>query len=284
MIPPMRHTATSILLFLLVLFALACEPPPTYRVGTFNMRSDQWDAPGSFGQWDERHIAAIDAVLAQDADLWTFQEVGPRQLLELRATLGQTHEFHELDVMNGDRLVLAYRFERFEAHALKGAVMSEWGDIELRLAGGIVLEDRLTGSHFYFAGTHLGGTLSQLAKARAFALEPFLPVLIAGDFNALSNENPWAPANAREMEKGGELRDVFREAPHRVVDSSCWTGDPARVGPEACANHGLDSYIDIVYGSREFIGVRSWTVQAWSEDGIPISDHFPQVVDVEVRL
>lgn len=267
-------------LLALVLLA-SCAPPERALTlaATFNVRTDRWDAdPEGWGTWDERREAALETVLAIGADLWAFQEVGDRQEADLRAALEPTHDVWSFPDGGAGSQLLAYRRDAFEVVSRHSAIAAE--EPELRFVGGVALEERESGRRLFVVGTHLSGTEPELELVRRFALRFPLPAILMGDFNSLSGPNPWVEPGLPVVAKGGYLRDLFQEAPHDVRNSSCW---PAREEDlETCSPLGLDARIDWVLGTREFRGAWAETVHAFVEgSGLPVSDHFPQVVGIE---
>lgn len=245
----------------LLLFA-ACAPADL-RVATFNLRTSAWDESGSYGPWPERRALALALVDAIDADLWAFQEAAPDQRSDLAALLGATHETYPV----GEQILAFRRSFRWE-----GARSILLGRADgPRVAVALELVDR-RGAGLVFVGAHASGDEEELVRVRDFVLGYAVPAVLAGDFNGPAGTNPWGvPPALPVLTAGGGLRDAF-SAPHEVRSSACW-----ELG---CAPDVDGARVDWILATPDHEPVHAETVQAWTEGGVPVSDHFPQVADL----
>jgi endonuclease/exonuclease/phosphatase family metal-dependent hydrolase len=192
-------------------------PAAPLRVATFNIRNGR--AFDWFDSWPFRRRATAEAVARLDADLVGLQEVyGFQQRYLLRRLPGYraTGAGRGDGRGRGERCAVLYRSARL---ALDDSVTrwfsdtpdmpgsTSWGNRLPRIVTLIRLTDTASGARFGFADCHLEGWPAAARHRSAAALvgwlDPALPWIVAGDFNAEPDDQA-----ARTMTDAG-LRDVF---------------------------------------------------------------------------
>lgn len=173
---------------------------PPLVVMTYNIRSA---SPGSPVPWRERRALVAECIRRVAPDIIGTQEGHFQQLRELAADLpaydwiGQGREGGS----KGEFMAVFYRRAHFEPLAFDHFWLSDtpetigsktWGSkIPPRLVTWVRLADRQTHRAFYVLTTHLDGNKQaqeksvRLIRQRVDALDPSLPVLLTGDFNAV---------------------------------------------------------------------------------------------------
>lgn len=200
------------------------QPQPQLQPGrltllTWNLRYASLLPPHA---WWQRRGRAIACLKAQAPDLIATQEGLPRQLADLRRALpGWTllGRGREADG-GGEQTAVLVRQDRFDTLEVRHTWLSPrpevpgslgYGNGLPRMVTRVLLRDKTTGQRLYLLDTHLDH-LSRPARAKAArqlaaeiaALPPDVPVVLAGDFNAL----PGSPVHARLLAAG--LRDAWQ--------------------------------------------------------------------------
>ena len=150
---------------------------------------------------------------------------------------------------------------------------STWGNTNRRMVSWVRFRDRTTQREFYFWNTHLDHAL-QPAREKAAALilerirtatKPGLSLLLVGDFNAVSGDNPVYD----QLVKTGGLIDTWHAATvRRQEQMNSFNGfEPAKAEGER---------IDWIL-SRSPVQVRATEVITFSRNEQWPSDHFPVV-------
>ncbi|MEN9674571.1 MAG: hypothetical protein RIS76_467 [Verrucomicrobiota bacterium] len=150
---------------------------------------------------------------------------------------------------------------------------STWGNTNRRMVSWIRFRDRTTQREFYFWNTHLDHAL-QPAREKAASLileqirataKPSLPLLLVGDFNAVSGDNPVY----HQLVKTGGLLDTWHAAAvRRQEQMNSFNGfEPAKAEGKR---------IDWIL-SRNPVQVRATEVITFSRNEQWPSDHFPVV-------
>ena len=194
------------LLFGFSSIAPAAEPPPpgdTLVVMTYNVRSA---SPGSPVPWLQRRPVMRDCIRNFSPDVIGTQEGYYQQLKDLTADLpeydwiGQSRDGGS----KGEFMAVFYRKSRLEPVAFDHFWLSDtpdaigsrtWGSIPPRMVTWVRLFERQTKREFYFVTTHVDGNKraqeksARLIRERVEALEPAVPVLLAGDFNAVPDRD-----------------------------------------------------------------------------------------------
>ncbi|HXG48780.1 MAG TPA: endonuclease/exonuclease/phosphatase family protein, partial [Methylomirabilota bacterium] len=208
--------------------AAAAESPagPPLRVMTFNLRFGSTNSPNS---WAERRPVMKACWRAISPDLAGTQEGLYPQLKELAADL-PAYDWVGLGRDGGSRgefMAVFYRKARFEPVEFDHYWLSDtpnviastnWGNTNRRMVTWVRFRDRRVGREFYFVNTHLVHAVAaardkgaRLIRQRVQALNPNLPVLLVGDFNAEPGREPTYDVLVGD----GFFRDAWTAAPVR---------------------------------------------------------------------
>lgn len=137
----------------------------------------------------------------------------------------------------GEFMAVFYRRERLEPLEFDHFWLSDtpevigsatWGNTNRRMVTWVLFEDRVTGRRFQFWNTHLDHEVEEarrkaaaLVVARMARVPDGMPLVLAGDFNAVSGAS-----RAYEILTGeGGLRDTWRDAATRgEADANSFNG------------------------------------------------------------
>lgn len=180
----------------------------------------------------------------------------------------------------GEFMAIFYRRNRFEPLEYDHFWLSDtplvmgsstWGNTNRRMVSWVRFLDRRTQREFYFWNTHLDHALQPAReKGAALILERIqstakagVPLLLVGDFNAVSGENPVYD----QFVKAGGLIDTWHVAAvRRQEQMNSFNGfEPAQAEGKR---------IDWIL-SRGPVSVRASEIITFSRDGQWPSDHFP---------
>lgn len=180
----------------------------------------------------------------------------------------------------GEFMAIFYRRDRFEPLEYDHFWLSDtplvmgsstWGNTNRRMLTWVLFNDRKTRRNLYFWNTHLDHAL-QPAREQGAALilerirttaKPGVPLLLAGDFNAVAGRNPVYDQLVRD----GGMTDTWTAAGLRRNERmNSFNGfEPARAEGQR---------IDWIL-SRGPVSVRASEVITFARDGRYPSDHFP---------
>ena len=257
-------------------------PAPALRVTSFNIRYGT--AKDGENAWDKRKDLVLRTIRKLDPDLMGVQEALAFQVDELRDAL-PGYEVLGVGRDDGKRAgeftAIYFKKDRFEQLAAGHFWLSEtpeqpgsrgWDAALPRLASWVRLRDRQTGGPLLFVNTHFDhvGRQARLESARLLRsqiekLHEGAPVVVAGDFNATEDDEPYA---ALMGEGGAPLRliDSYRAVhPQRSPDEATFNGFTGK---------RAGSRIDWVLHSDHF-KTTSAEIMYDSEAGRYPSDHFP---------
>lgn len=194
---------------------------------TFNLRYASPKPPNS---WPERRPAVKACLDQYSPDLIGTQEGLYDQLRDIAADQ-PNYQWIGLGRDGGSRgefMAIFYRRDRFDALEYDHFWLSDtpevmasstWGNTNRRMVTWVRFKDRRDNREFYFWNTHLDHAL-QPAREKAAALirqriealkKPALPVLLVGDFNAVSGANKTYDI----LLDGGFLKDTWHLALER---------------------------------------------------------------------
>lgn len=181
------------------------------NLATFNIRNDNNDRDRDDRTWTRRTANAVRLIRRMSPDVLGMQEVTHGQAADLRASLPD-YEFYGRARDDGERkgeyAAIFYRSDRFtldrgdcgmfwlsSTPEVPGSMT--WGNTFPRVVTWVRLLDRGTGRGFYVFNTHLDhqhqGSREEAALLIAKRIDqrkrPEEPVVLLGDFNAVSN-NP----------------------------------------------------------------------------------------------
>jgi len=199
---------------LAVLFALgaslclqaaeAAGNSPSIKVMSFNLRYASDTPPNAWGQRLPVMVACLEK---SDPDLIGTQEGLYRQLKDLERELPQ---FAWIGLgrdggSKGEFMAVFYKKSRFEPVAFDHYWLSDtpdvvasttWGNTNRRMVTWVRFKEKASGREFYFQNTHLDHAIqparekaAELILKKQADLDPALPTLLVGDFNAYAGRN-----------------------------------------------------------------------------------------------
>jgi endonuclease/exonuclease/phosphatase family metal-dependent hydrolase len=203
--------------------AAAAQDSADVRVMTFNVRFAHTTPPNL---WPDRRAAVREMIVRRAPDLIGTQEGLYPQLVDMQADL-PGYAWIGLGREGGSRgefMAIFYRTDRFtpvefdhywlsDTPAVVGS--TTWGNAVRRMVTWVRFRDRRTGREFYHVNTHFDHQVplsrlrsAELVLARARELDPALPVVLTGDFNAP------APGDTvyRTLTAAGAFADTWRAA------------------------------------------------------------------------
>lgn len=179
--------------------AITNDPAPPLVVTTYNLRFASSQPPN---EWAVRRPLMRELLREMAPDLLGTQEGLHDQLRDLAADLP---EYDWTGVgrdggLKGEFMAVFYRRDRLEPLATNHFWLSDtpevvasrtWGHTCNRMVTWLRFRERRTARDFYFFNTHFDHEAplareksAELVRRRVAALDPSLPVLLAGDFNA----------------------------------------------------------------------------------------------------
>lgn len=254
--------------------------PPFLHVMTYNLKSASGRAPRSW--WSRRPL--VQRILkAERPTVLCTQEGRFRQLMELRDGLDGYDWVHlgrgggsrsEATAVFWDASRLApVEYDHVWLSRRPNLIGSRaWGAGTVRMLTWVRFEDKATGENFHVADVHLD---HRSEKARRKGAQMCLDLMgrfvgaavLAGDFNC----EPGSKTHALLTEGG--LRDAWETAEEHLTPDwatyNRWRPAPAPAGKR------LDWILAKSGGSRQRIRVHRAAVNAYSEQGLVPSDHWP---------
>jgi endonuclease/exonuclease/phosphatase family metal-dependent hydrolase len=173
------------------------QSPAAVRVVSVNIRHDFAADFKSGDSWDRRRELARDVLLAQDADIFCFQELRLNIYDYLKENLPGFAAFY--GVAEASKNAVFYSAARFEEIEGRAYWLSETPDIPFshlpksgdRLANRILLRDKLTGRQFLVWNAHLQHDNADVRDRQAAILVDLaqkdfaaVPQIWTADFNA----------------------------------------------------------------------------------------------------
>lgn len=255
----------------------AAAEPGSFTVMTYNLR---YASPRGENAWPLRRPVARALWEAVAPDLVGTQEGLYSQLGELADDLPR-YRWIGLGREGGSRgefMAVFYRPERWEPREYDHYWLSDtpetigsasWGNQVRRMVTWVRFHDRQAGRELYFINTHLDHQVqaareksAALLVERTARLDPALPRVLVGDFNAAAGTNP---VYAR-LVNGESFRDAWLEAPERGPDLGTFHdyAGPRPGGPR----------IDWILLAGA-VRAHSAEVVTFAQDGQYPSDHFP---------
>lgn len=281
---------------LAVLFALgaslclqaaeAAGNSPSIKVMSFNLRYASDTPPNAWGQRLPVMVACLEK---SDPDLIGTQEGLYRQLKDLERELPQ---FAWIGLgrdggSKGEFMAVFYKKSRFEPVAFDHYWLSDtpdvvasttWGNTNRRMVTWVRFKEKASGREFYFQNTHLDHAIqparekaAELILKKQADLDPALPTLLVGDFNAYAGRN-----KAYSILVGD---DLYKDS---------WQTARERRGPAVFTFTGFEKIIE-GDGRIDWILHKGPVDVAWVEidtfkqgDQWP-SDHFPVVAEITLK-
>lgn len=256
------------------------------RVATFNLRYPADEAPND---WASRLPRVVECIERQNLDLIGTQEGLYHQVK------GLDRELEEMDWIGlgreggsrGEFMAVYYRTARLEPLEFDHFWLSDtpdvvgsttWGNVVRRMVTWVRFRDLETDRQFYFFNTHFDHEVQvSREKSAALLLERVrargeaLPVIVAGDFNAVAGENP-----VHETLAGSDdLADAWDIAEERKGETEANTFN----GFSELMKEGRR--IDWLLASDD-VSVKDVEIDVFSSDGHYPSDHFPVIATMEL--
>ncbi len=251
----------------------------TLAVMTWNIRSA---SRGSPVPWPQRRSLLRECIKNVSPDVIGTQEGYFQQLNDITADLPEYDWIGQSRTggSRGEFMAVFYRKSRLEPIAFDHFWLSDtpetigsmtWGNPVPRMLLWVRFLDRLTGSEFYLATTHIDGNKNAQAKSallirdRLGALDPAVPVLLTGDFNAVPDRD-----KLHELLVGEDLfADTWLAAKERRGEGwSTFTGFK-----ELVRNERRIDWI-LAHGS---VAVDASEIVIWNRAGKFPSDHLPVI-------
>ncbi|HEX2972859.1 MAG TPA: endonuclease/exonuclease/phosphatase family protein [Tepidisphaeraceae bacterium] len=250
----------------------------TLCVMTFNLKYASNTPPNT---WPERRPVMRQAIRSVQPDVIGTQEGVYAQLKDLAADLP---EYAWLGLgrdggSHGEFMAIFYRKDRLEPIEYDHFWLSDtpdviasstWGNTCRRMVTWVRFRDRRTGQEFYHANTHLDHQVqvarekgASLIVQRIEKLNPKLPVVLTGDFNAPQKTN-----KAYQILTAGGLTDTWFSATQRLGEEITTFHDWKGPNPDD------KTHIDWIL-TRGPITADATQVITYSQNGQYPSDHFP---------
>lgn len=268
--------------------AAQLNPPPHDElcVMTYNLRYANENPPEA---WSKRRPIMRELLQKYSPDVMGTQEGLYQQLKDLAADLPD-YDWIGLGREGGSRgefMAVFYRTSRLEPLAFDHFWLSDtpsligsktWGPTLPRMVTWIKFLDRTTKAEFFFFNTHFDHQVqaareksAELVRQRVALLDPKLPVLLVGDFNAAAMTN-----QAYQILTAGKFfTDTWLAASERVNDGiGTFNGfkEIRRQGPR----------IDWIL-SRGDVKLDRSEIATFQRDGQFPSDHFPVVAWLRLK-
>lgn len=264
--------------------SLSLSAPEHLEVASFNLR---YDAPDDPHPWTERRSAV--AALMRRADVVGTQEGLYHQVRDLEEALGEGWDWIGLGRdggSHGEFMAIFFDARRFEPLEFDHFWLSEtpetmgsvsWGHTNRRMVTWVRLREREGDLELYVVNTHFDHLVAEARKRSALLLrerigelDPELPLVVTGDFNAPAETSaPW-----RILVEEGPLEDAWLEADSREgrVGTFHGWGPPRKDGPR----------IDwvLVRGVERVRAAAAWVDRP---EGVWPSDHLPVWAELELE-
>lgn len=254
-------------------------------VMTYNLRYASSRPPNA---WPDRRPLVAEVIRAQKPDLIGTQEGVYHQLKELASDLPD-YSWIGLGREGGSRgefMAIFYRTDRFEPLEYDHFWLSDtpevigsstWGNAVRRMVTWVRFKDLKDDREFYFWNTHFDHQVqnarekaAELVRNRVAALDTNLPILLVGDFNAVSGAN-----RAYEILTGDGF---FKDTWHLAAERRNETYNTFNNFREARTD---SRRIDWIL-SRGPVEVRATEIVTFQKNGQFPSDHFPVVAWLEL--
>lgn len=265
----------------LLLIGLTGRAADPLVVMTYNLRYASAQPPNA---WLDRRPLMRDCIRGLLPDLIGTQEGVYAQLKELAADLPE-YEWLGLGRDGGSRgefMAIYYKRARFEPLEYDHFWLSDtpdvvgsttWGNSNRRMVTWIRFKDRTTNQEFYLLNTHFDHQIqgareksAKLIRERVAKLNPALPIILTGDFNATAGDNP-----AYDVLVGdGYFTDTWKTAAERKGDPTLNTFNGFK--PAVHDSQRIDWIL--THGAVETAAIQ---IIDFARDGQYPSDHFPLV-------
>ena len=194
-------------LFLILItgfFAISAFAGETLKVMTYNLRYASTNRPNA---WVDRLPIMKQCLTEAAPDVFGTQEGLYRQLKDLERELPQYRWIGtgRDGGSRGEFMAIFYKHDRFEPMEFDHFWLSDtpevigsatWGHSNRRMVTWVRFKVKKSGAEFYFVNTHFDHQVqlarekaAELLLARVKKLQPELPLIVTGDFNAKGGAN-----------------------------------------------------------------------------------------------
>lgn len=250
-------------------------------VMTYNLRYASDKTPNA---WPDRLPIMRDCVRSVNPDIFDTQEGLYHQLKELAAGLS---EYSWIGLgrdggSHGEFMAIFYKHDRFEPMEYDHFWLSDtpevvasttWGNSNRRMVTWVRFKDRKTNEEFYVVNTHFDHQIqlareksAQLLRERVAKLNPSLPVILTGDFNAVAGAN----AAYDVLVNDGFFSDTWKTAEEHQGDATLNSFNGFQ--PALHDSQRIDWIL-----TRGSVQTKAIQIVDFSKTGQYPSDHFPVV-------
>jgi len=280
----LRHClVAAVILPLLQSVTLAATA--TLGVMTYNLR---YASPTGPDAWPGRRPLVRELIQSIAPDVFGTQEGLYQQLKDLA---GDLPDYDWIGVgrdggSRGEFMAVFYRKGRLEPVAFDHFWLSDtpevigsttWGNSNRRMVTWVKFCDRQTKQEFYCFNTHFDHQIqtareksAELVRQRIAALDPKLPVLLLGDFNAAAGKNQTYEILTRD----GFLKDTWQTARERQGEGLGTFNNFKAIQPDGPRIDWILAHGDVAADKIEIV--------TFQRNGRFPSDHFPVVARLRV--
>lgn len=279
----MRTKVLSLLLLAVSISAFAAD---SLKVMTYNLRYASTNKPNA---WPDRRPIMKECVTKADPDIFGTQEGVYYQLKELEHDIPQYRWIGtgRDGGSRGEFMAIFYKHERLEPLEYDHFWLSDtpevmgsttWGNSNRRMVTWVRFKDRKTNAEFYFVNTHFDHQIqtareksAELLLARVKKLNPNLPLMVVGDFNAKAGANK----------------------AYSILTADNWLSDTWNTAKEKRGEvvATFNNFQPAIPGDNriDWILTRNMEAPAWIEiitcekNGQYPSDHFPVMIEISIR-
>ncbi|MBL9204072.1 MAG: endonuclease/exonuclease/phosphatase family protein [Opitutaceae bacterium] len=259
--------------------AVPAAAPGTLVVMTYNLRYASDRPPHA---WPARRPSMVQRLREVAPDIIGTQEGVYGQIKDLATDLS---EFDWIGLgreggSRGEFMAIFYRHARLEPLEYDHFWLSDtpdvmgsttWGNTNRRMVTWVRFRERATGKVFVVLNTHFDHQIqiarersAALIRTRVAAMDPALPVIVTGDFNAAAGINPVYSM----LTYDGSLRDTWATARHRTGDVALNTFTGYEPNPRR--SERIDWILTRPGIETDRIEILNWTTEVEQP-----SDHLP---------
>ena len=257
-----------------------------FTVGSFNVRNDN---PGDVGNlWSQRKQVVANLLRFHQFDVFGTQEGKKNQIDDLIQLLPEYTQYgrgRDDGRSAGEHSSIFYKKDKFKLLDKGDFWLSEKPDQPglgwdatccNRICSWVYLQDVKSGKKFYFFNAHYDheGKVARLESSKLVLkkikeIAGNQPVIFTGDLNG-NHQSEWYLG----LKAGGLLADTYDQVKYPYVNNSSFNG----WGKQLDGN----DIIDHVFVSAHFHAKR-WGLLTDTYRGKFVSDHFPVLVDLEMK-
>ena len=257
-----------------------------FTVGSFNVRNDNSSDVGNL--WAQRKGVAANLLRFHQFDVFGTQEGKKNQIDDLSLLLPEYAHYgrgRDDGQSGGEHSSIFYRSDKFKLLDKGDFWLSETPDKPglgwdatccNRICSWVYLQDIKSGKKFYFFNAHYDheGKIARLESSKLVlkkikALAGNQPAIFTGDLNG-NHQSEWYLS----LKNRGLLADTFDQVKYPYVNNSSFNGWGKQL-------EGND-IIDHVFVTKHFSAKR-WGLLTDTYRGKFVSDHFPVLVDLELK-